>query len=161
MGDLQQVDIEMADISPDPTNAAPGVSTEDIPATQPCFSMDRLWAILWWIAAWPWAILQRAAVGVWTVIRTVTGICSATIWMWTMLCIMTSTVWAGLHSAAIWMWTMFGNVATTLPYMKRLVMIIILDIFLGSLDISSDTVNGCFFLNGSEWWEKSLICSFK
>ena len=178
----------MADISLNPTNAAPGVSTEDIPATQPCFSMDRLWAILWWIAVWPWTIVRRTAVGVWTVIsqaasRTMTGLCSATIWFWTGLCSFVSIVVAGLSSAAIGLWTVIVSVAsgiwgglywilavlyaialwlwTTLSYTKRLFMIMILDIFLGSLDVSSDIVNGCLFVNGSEWWEKSLCCSFK
>ena len=40
-------------------------------------------------------------------------------------------------------------------------MIIVFDIFLGSVDIFSDITNGCLFLNGGEWWEKSLSCIFK
>ena len=172
----------MADLSPNPTsNAAPGVSTEDVPAMQqPSCSVDRLWAQLWSIAMWPLTILRRVAIGLWTVIshatsRTVTGLCSAAVWLWIRLCRMASRIWAGLRSAAIWMWTMLGNVAawiwaflhcialwlSTLSYLKRLVMIIVLDIFLGSLDISSDIVNGGLLLNGSEWREKSLSCSFK
>ena len=122
--------VKMGDLS-NPTNAAPAcVLKEDVPQC----SMDQLLAILWWIAVCPWNILQRAAVGLWTVIshaasRTVTGLCSAAIGLW-----------AGLCSVA-------------LSYMRRLAMIIVLDIFLGSLDISSDIVNGCLFLNGGEWWK--------
>lgn len=127
--------VEMGDLS-NPTNAAPAcVLKEDVPAMQPRCSMDLLLAILWWIAVCPWNVLQRAAVGLWTVLshaasKTVTGPCSAAIGLW-----------AGLCSVAL-----SNN-------MRRLAMIIVLDIFLGSLDISSDIVNGCLFLNGGEWWK--------
>ena len=163
MGDPQQVEIEKADLSLNLTNAAAHVSTEEVPATQPWCSMDRLWAILWWIAVWPWTIVRRTAVGVWTftsqaALRTVTGLCNATIWLWTMLGRMAVRMWAGLSSAAVWFWT---GLCSFVSRISRWLMIIFMDIFLSAVDLSSDIVNGCLLLNGSEWWENSLSCSFK
>ena len=124
-GDPRQSEIEMSNLNP--TDADLGLSPPtDSSATQPCCTIGRLWAVLWSIASWPWTILWRIGLCLWFALRAVA-----------------SMLWTALKSLACGLWRM-------LCYIKRWLVIIVLDIILGVVDIGSDIISGTLFLNGGE-----------